>query len=176
MKILNRLIHLAILIIFLQSSLLAQHQIAQSVFANGETPTSNEDFRISGTLGQPLVGQSQNTSKTLYFGFWYQTIEIATNIEQLQDETLPQMFRLNQNYPNPFNPVTTISFELPTQVSVTLSVYNLLGRKVATLVDKELGAGRYTVAFEASGLASGVYFYRLEAGQFVNARKLTLLK
>jgi hypothetical protein len=89
---------------------------------------------------------------------------------------LPDNFTLSQNYPNPFNPSTTISFSLPRRESVTLKVYDLLGREVATLVDGREEAGEHTVKWNADGFTSGVYFYRLSAGGGVQTRKLVLVR
>ena len=94
-----------------------------------------------------------------------------------QDETeLPRTFALEQNYPNPFNPETVIGFQLPLETHVTLKVYDLLGRKVAVLASENMPAGRHEVAFDASMLTSGLYLYRLEAGDKVLHRVMTLLK
>jgi alpha-tubulin suppressor-like RCC1 family protein len=93
------------------------------------------------------------------------------------DPNLPQKVELGQNYPNPFNPSTTIQYGVPETGDVTLEVFNLLGRKVATLMNKEnKSAGRYSVQFEAGRLASGLYLYRLKAGNTVITKKLTLIK
>jgi hypothetical protein len=90
---------------------------------------------------------------------------------------IARVFTLEQNYPNPFNPSTNIKFSIPVQSSVELKVYNLLGQEVATLVNNEtLKAGNHVVSFNASNLASGVYFYKITAGQFVSTKKLMLLK
>ncbi len=89
---------------------------------------------------------------------------------------LPVTYSLSQNYPNPFNPTTTIRFALPNAGDVSLAVYDILGRKVAELVHGNLTAGYHTVNFNASNLASGVYFYRIHAGDFVSVKKLMLLK
>lgn len=90
---------------------------------------------------------------------------------------LPEAFALDQNYPNPFNPSTTIKYAIPQQSDVTLQVYNVLGRRVATLVDGENKApGFYKVSFNANELSSGIYFYRLEAGDHQQTRKLILIK
>jgi hypothetical protein len=89
---------------------------------------------------------------------------------------LPGSITLNQNYPNPFNPGTTITWELNQEVSVTLRVYDLLGREVATLVNETLRAGTHTAIFNAGSLSSGVYIYRLEAGNTVLNRKMMLVK
>jgi hypothetical protein len=89
---------------------------------------------------------------------------------------LPASFKLNQNYPNPFNPSTTISFEMPKADLVELKVFDMLGREVANLVSGLKQPGVYRIDFDASGLSSGVYVYRLKAGDFVESKKMTLLK
>jgi len=92
------------------------------------------------------------------------------------DELLPTEFRLEQNYPNPFNPSTTIQFAVPKASQVTVKIYDVLGRRVATLVDEKYQPGTYKVTFEAGDLASGVYIYRIQAEGFAQTRKLMLLK
>lgn len=88
----------------------------------------------------------------------------------------PGGFSLNQNFPNPFNPTTAISFQLSAVSEMKLTVYDVLGREVAVLVNERMPAGIHEVKFDAAGLSSGVYLYRLEAGNFVQARKLILLR
>jgi hypothetical protein len=90
--------------------------------------------------------------------------------------TMPEAFRLEQNYPNPFNPVTTISYTLPVREHVSLRVFDVLGREVATLIDGVDGPGERSVRFDAGRLPSGVYFYRLRAGERYETRKLLLMK
>jgi len=85
-------------------------------------------------------------------------------------------FALNQNYPNPFNPSTAITFTIPAATKVNLSVYNVLGQRVASLVNRDLSAGAHTYTFDASALSSGMYFYRLEAGANVSVKKMMLIK
>jgi hypothetical protein len=89
---------------------------------------------------------------------------------------LPTEFALAQNYPNPFNPATTIEFALPVRSRMTLNVFNALGQRVMTLIDGEKEAGYHQFRFDATGLSSGVYFYRLKAGLFVETKKLVLLR
>jgi len=89
---------------------------------------------------------------------------------------LPDKFELMQNYPNPFNPNTTIKFSLPTDIRVTLKVFNILGETVKVLVNEERKAGIHYVEFDASQLASSVYFYTIEAGNFKTVRKMLLMK
>jgi hypothetical protein len=89
---------------------------------------------------------------------------------------IPNVYALEQNYPNPFNPTTTIEFALPKNSNVKIAVFDILGRLITKLVDGNLNAGYHKVQFNASNLASGVYFYRIEAGNFVKVKKLMLLK
>jgi hypothetical protein len=89
---------------------------------------------------------------------------------------VPISYSLSQNYPNPFNPSTTIRFALPKSGHVELKVYNTLGQEVATLVNEEKTAGTYSAQWNASSVASGVYFYRLKAGEYNETRKLLLMK
>ncbi len=105
----------------------------------------------------------------------YRSIETTTSVKEISNE-LPTSFFLTQNYPNPFNPNTKIRFALPRPSLVTLKVYNTLGEEIATLVADNFAAGRHEVAWNASGHASSVYLYRLQAGNFVETKKLMLLK
>jgi len=91
-------------------------------------------------------------------------------------EEVPEAFALAQNYPNPFNPSTEIRFDLPQASPVRLVVYNAMGQEVARLVDQPLHAGTHSVTWDASGLPSGVYLYRLTAGAFIDTKAMTLLK
>lgn len=93
-----------------------------------------------------------------------------------EEEGIPENYSLDQNYPNPFNPSTTIKFRLPVNSFVSLKVYNVLGKEVATLVSEEMFAGTYEVNFNADNLSSGVYFYKLESENFVKTNKMVLVK
>jgi phosphatidylserine/phosphatidylglycerophosphate/cardiolipin synthase-like enzyme len=101
--------------------------------------------------------------------------DVLTGI-QTTSNIAPKVFRLLQNYPNPFNPTTSISYDVPLKSKVSLKVFDVLGREVVTLVQKEQTAGSYRVQFDASKLSSGIYFYRLQAGSFVNSKKMALIK
>ncbi len=94
----------------------------------------------------------------------------------IQTDNAPIKFELSNNYPNPFNPATTINYSVPKTSFVTIRVYDFLGREVATLVNEEKTAGNYKIHFNASNLASGIYFYRMQAGNFFETKKLILLK
>jgi hypothetical protein len=99
----------------------------------------------------------------------------TSRVEQLSP-TAPKTFLLEQNYPNPFNPSTTIRYQLPVASEVKLEVYDVLGKKIATLVNERQSAGSYQVVWNASGLSSGTYFYRLQAGTFVETKKMIMVK
>ena len=100
----------------------------------------------------------------------------TSNVQRDNAAGVPTAFALDQNYPNPFNPSTVISYQLPINSAVKLAVYDLLGREVQTLVNTRQAAGRYSTMFTAASLPSGVYFYRLQAGTFMQTKKMLLLK
>jgi hypothetical protein len=101
---------------------------------------------------------------------------MVTSVRHTANGEMPNSLGLEQNYPNPFNPSTTIEFVLPKSAFVTLRVYDLLGRQVGELVNEKLGPSTHKTQWDASGLASGVYFYRLQAGDFVETKKLLLVR
>jgi hypothetical protein len=104
------------------------------------------------------------------------TVNPAVNVE---DEIIAGSFRLDQNYPNPFNPATIINYEIPADASgelVTLKVYDLLGKEIAQLVNENKSAGSYTAGFNAAALPSGVYIYKITAGNYNAVRKMSLVK
>ena len=100
----------------------------------------------------------------------------VVNVEETKVEVIPNEFSLEQNYPNPFNPSTNINFALPVSSQVILTVYNSLGEKVSELVNGKLNAGYYTINFNADNFSSGIYFYKVEAGNFISVKKMLLLK
>jgi len=104
------------------------------------------------------------------------TDKVAVSNENELASDIPTEFGLDQNYPNPFNPSTNIQFRLPQAAQVTLNVYDMLGRKVMTLVNEQRSAGIHNVRFDASGLASGMYIYRIDAGSFNSIKKMMLIK
>lgn len=112
-------------------------------------------------------------------GVWVPVLDMAfclTFGDEPTEIQIPQSIELNQNYPNPFNPTTTIEFSLTQPEQVNLSVYNLTGELVATLVDGEVAVGSHSATFDATNLPSGVYFYTMTAGDFVQTNKMVLVK
>ncbi len=133
---------------------------------NPVTLTSNSG---SVTIGKPATGTTQ--AKPLAGG----GDDSGGDVDEIGSET-PQKIALSANYPNPFNPVTTIRYELPVNSNVRLEVYDILGRRVAVLVEGLIESGAHEVAFDASNLASGVYLYRLSTADFVQTRQMVLVK
>jgi endo-1,4-beta-xylanase len=107
---------------------------------------------------------------------WLRTFMSSIVSDVAGQQRLPEEFGLSQNYPNPFNPSTFIDYDIPKQGLVSLTVYDVYGRELRTLVNEEKGAGHHTIRFEASDLPSGIYFYRIKAGDFSTVRRLALIK
>lgn len=101
---------------------------------------------------------------------------LKSSLTEQNHNDIPHTYSLNQNYPNPFNPTTTISYDLPENSLVNLAVYDMMGRRVATLVNENVAAGTHQVQFDAGSLSSGTYMYRLQAGGNIQTKKLTLIK
>ncbi|MEQ9308658.1 MAG: T9SS type A sorting domain-containing protein [Balneolaceae bacterium] len=140
------------------------------VIVDGTKEKMNPLTILSSPLGQKMKLKSDQTAR---FGL---TITPNTNSVNNEPGSEVKSFALDQNYPNPFNPTTTINYSVENTGAVTLSVYNLMGQKVAELVNETKSAGSYNVTWNASQAASGMYYYRLEAGGQVLTRKMTLIK
>lgn len=143
-------------------------------FINVQFRLAMGEFEQSGKTSilveQPFDRNFRDTPAYMY------EISLTTVSNEDEISSAPTQFRLEQNYPNPFNPTTNISFNIPNSANVNLTVYNLLGQKVATVLDGFMSAGEYTQSFDASRLSSCVYIYRLEAAGQVMNRKMTLIK
>jgi hypothetical protein len=147
------------------------------VRGNGTTLTpQNYEWIDTDVSGGPYFYRLKQVDLDGSIAF-YGPIKGAASIETGSENVGgPLSFALDQNWPNPFNPATTISFQVPSAASVSLKVYDLVGREVATLVHEAKPAGMYTVRFDGTGLASGTYIYRMEAGNFVATKKLVLIR
>ncbi|MBT8378955.1 MAG: T9SS type A sorting domain-containing protein [Ignavibacteria bacterium] len=108
------------------------------------------------------------------------TLHIENQITDIEDDhslmLIPDEYRLDQNYPNPFNNSTVIKYAIPQEGLVTLKIYNAIGEEVATLLNETKQAGNYTATFDATNLTSGIYLYRLQSGEFIETKKMILLK
>ncbi len=132
---------------------------------------SNSTKSYSFTDATPPSGKVQYRLKQIDFDGKYE----YSSVTELKIET-PSQFKLAQNFPNPFNPETIISYQIPVTGHVSLKIYDVLGNEVSTLVNKETEAGSYQIKFDGGKLSSGVYFYKLQSGNFVQIKKLLLMK
>jgi hypothetical protein len=151
----------------------AQISMPRSVVANGSGTLAGTGYIVSGsTLGQPAIGVMSGLSNINEIGFWYQPLWV-TGVEEVPST---EKFWFGQNFPNPFNPVTTLRFYVPRRSHVTMKLYEVSGREAMTVVDEDLAPGHHTRILNAGELSSGVYFCRMRAGEFVETRKIVLLK
>ena len=156
---------------------------------SGQMELYNQILSDSLTPGSDLYGLTAITSDGRYaVGYGYNSAigdddaffldtggRLITSVE-VPETKVPKEYFLEQNYPNPFNPVTTIRFSIPNFQRVVITVYNILGQRIYTLMDEEKSAGSYEVRFNAKGISSGVYFYQLRMGDFVETKKMVLMR
>lgn len=140
-------------------------------------------YRISnGFQSMGLMRMNRDVEKPVFaavqskYGQFVDKSEYITGVERTAKTAIPTKYSLSQNFPNPFNPSTTFKIGIPSAGTVSLSVFDVLGKKIATVMSGMKEAGEYSVAFDASSLSSGIYFYRLEAGRFVSTKKMTVIK
>ena len=152
---------------FLQSYSSIDYQVSTEAIS-----TMNVKLRL-------IVDHSGNASYSITNRFYDEDVTLAkkgSKVINLNKDLQIKDYALAQNYPNPFNPVTTITYQLPKSGSVTLKIFDILGNEVKTLVNEQKEMGRYTVQFDASSLASGMYIYRLRANDYTSTKKMLLLK
>jgi hypothetical protein len=157
------------------------------VFGNASLETYQDAIRTAYYINNNEISEKADTLKeisiTVYSGAFasesvVRYVEVLDHVMTSNEDELglPKEFSLGQNYPNPFNPSTNIEFALPEQSVVSLKVYNLLGREISTLVSGRMNAGNHKIEFNASGLSTGLYFYRIKAGSFMQTKKMMLIK
>ena len=154
-----------------------QFVLRNVVFSAGAVTGESASYRLTTTLGEPFAGRAASSSFIVTLGFWATVPPEATAPTAIEAiDAVPKRFSLDQNYPNPFNPATRIRYALPEPASARLMIYDVLGREVSLLVDRQQAAGTYEVTFEAGDLPSGVYFYHLRAGDYSETRKMLIVK
>ncbi len=148
---------------------------AQSGILSASGFFSNDDLSFVFSAGNPIVGEFGNSSISLVPVSVPDLVVIPTSTESLSE--IPRVFDLSQNYPNPFNPSTIINYAVPKASDITIDVFDILGKKVASLVNQRQTAGNYSVQFNALNLASGVYIYTLRVnGKALKSEKMLLIK
>jgi hypothetical protein len=146
-----------------------------SVSGMGYEVSSSSTTKVMSLVGQRFVGILKGTNTIIESGFLADTL-FRTLTSVTAHEGVPKEFMLEQNFPNPFNPSTTIQYALPARSHVNLTVFNTLGQEISVLRNGEQEAGYHDVKFDGTNLPSGVYFYRMQADNYMETRKLLLLR
>ena len=170
--------------VFIPERAKAQLRVPQSVLANGGTEPTGSAYSIVGTVGQPLIGGAGGSAHNLNGGFWYtQANAVIVNITSPGTDVgiQPKEYALYNNFPNPFNPSTIIKYDLPEASGVSLLIYNIMGQEVMRWDESNVSPGYYEKMWNGTTQAgvpvsSGMYIYRIVAGNFVQTRKMVLLK
>lgn len=171
------------------------YQLGSDVIDDGGVKLTSSGYILRGSFGQPTIGKISSSSYQAIIGFWHPPYAVPGVAERSQIQSyVPVVFSLSQNYPNPFSHITTIPYSVPgcrgagvqrgdlsAYPLINLSVYDVCGRLVRTLVDEPQEPGYYRVTWDLRGvfgnrLPNGVYFYRLKARQFVRTRKMVVLR
>jgi Secretion system C-terminal sorting domain len=165
------------LILFVCNSAYGQTSIESSVQSMSGGLKQGGDYLLNYTIGQPSPnGLFTGGQINLSAGF-ISTLEISNAVTGIgSDKVYIYSHQLFDNYPNPFNPSTTIKYAIPVENKVVLKVYDILGEEVASLIDKNQAPGYYEIKFDASNLSSGMYFYTIRSGNFVQTKKMLLMK
>jgi hypothetical protein len=156
----------------------SSYLLRSSVLGSAGSPGSSAGFQTNGTLGQSTpIGEGLAGENVLEAGFWIAWLRIPTGV------SIPIVFenKLGQNYPNPFNPSTTIGYTVASDSPVQITIFNVKGQRVATLVDALKTPGNYNATWDGRNdqgrlVATGVYFYRLRVGSYSSVKKMVLLK
>ena len=175
-------------LMFISSMLLAQnnYQLKRSLFSSGGIiAASTGAHTLSASVGEVVIGMNNASQYQVISGFWAYAA-LVDELDQKPFPDVPTVYNLSQNYPNPFNPTTTISYQLPMVSDVELSIYNMLGQKIATLISARQPAGYYQVIWQGRNddgrpAGSGIYVYRLTARSqnsaiYVRSMKMIYLK
>ena len=155
----------------------------RTINGGGTIYSSSTTYKLCGSIAQSMAGKSSGAIGYSYAGFWNPWVVEMTPVEWEEEDLtqIPKEFDLRQNYPNPFNPTTVIQYALPKASQVKIQIYNILGQRVRDLVDERQEPGYKTAEWDGKDdngteVSSGIYFYRIVAGDFVKCKKMTLLK
>ena len=157
-----------------------KYAIAVGAFEKLVISLANDSVIQTFSAGGTNVAVNSNGSKFFVTDSYNGNVrvykELSTDVVKEKQKQIPKIFHVSQNYPNPFNPVTTINYSISKTSLVTIKVYDISGKEIETLVNEQKMPGNYRIKFDAAKLSSGVYFYKMQAGNFVSTKKLVLLK
>ena len=171
----TRLVYILALSFILGGGTMFSQSVGRSLFPTGFGFSQSPSITLISSVGEPFVGFSQIGSASIRSGSLFRNVVIVTGLREGKNQ-LPLEYALYQNYPNPFNPSTTVRYDLPKATFVTLSIFDVLGRQISTIVEEEKPAGAYQVNVFVPNLPSGVYFYRIQARDYVKTKKFVLLR
>jgi hypothetical protein len=162
----------------------SDYQVTNFLFGGGGTVDSTSKFKLLSAIGEPAAGFAGSLGHSMspgYIAVIAESIFVPNKVTDLNAPVLPEEYSLSQNYPNPFNPTTQIEFAMPRSGRALLEVYDIMGRRVVTLVDEDLEAGEKQVQWDGRDrygdeVASGIYLYRLQVNDFAQTKKMVLLK
>jgi hypothetical protein len=171
----KRLTYILALSLILGGEIMFSQSVGWSFFPTGFGVSQSASTSLISSVGEPFVGFSQISSASIRSGSLFRNIVIVTGLRESNNQ-LPLEYALYQNYPNPFNPSTTVRYDLPRATFVTLTIFDVLGRQISTIVEEKKPAGTYQVNVYLPNLPSGVYFYRIQAHDYVKTKKFILLR
>jgi len=157
----------------------AQTQLQVDAVTAGGNMATSSNYSVRSSVGQVAVTIASSTNYSAYGGIWPSIFNVKklTPIDgKNSPPDIPDSYSMEPAYPNPFNPTATIRYALPKADRVRITVYNMLGQRVRVLINKRQNAGHHEVTFHSRQLASGVYLYRIVAGDFTKVKKITLVK
>lgn len=181
----NRLYMALIFITLFPANILSREHVVNNfnlsrwyTISPGGAISSSESMRLISNVGEVIV---DGLGSGFHCGSGYHTPGSPTPVTSEEEQLIPKEFSLGQNFPNPFNLSTTVQFNVPRRCFVTIKIYNILGQNIRDLTDNWFAAGTYQVFWNGTNnfgeeVSSGIYLYRIEAGEFVETRKMTLLK
>lgn len=157
--------------------------LKNDVIDDGGTKMSSSSYILRGSFGQPTIGKISSANYVAYIGFWHPFLGAGPGIEEdvFTRTHVPIVFSLSQNYPNPVTHKTTIKYALPTESVVDLSIFNVTGQRIGSLTKEMQEPGYYKITWDLRGvsgelLPNGIYFYRIEAGNFIRTMKMVILR
>jgi len=165
-----RLTYIIVLSLILERGTMFSQCVEWSFFPSSFCLSQSASTTLMSSVGEPFVGFSQIGCTSIRSGPLFTNVVIESN------KQLPLVYTLYQNYPNPFNLSTTVRYDLPKATFVNLNIFDVLGRQVSTIVEGEKPAGTYEVIVYVPNLASGIYFYRILARDYMKTKKFVLLK